>query len=161
MITDSLLLLEASRVDVRAAATYVSGNTIDLSVNRDIGSGEPLKAVWNIEVAYTGGTSIQFQQILSAAAALSSPVVVDQGPVVPLANLVINALVARYIPELLDGPASLTAPVTGAGGIGSTGLRYYGHQEVSVGTMTAGQHSSRLLIDVVDVKHYPSGITIL
>lgn len=161
MITDANLLLESGRTDVRAAATYVSGNTVDLSVIRDIGAGTPLKALWNIEVAYTGGTSIQFQQILSAAAALSSPVVIDQGPVVPLANLVINALVARFIPELLDGPASLTAPVTGQSGIGSTGLRYYGHQEIGVGTMTAGQHSSRLVIDVVDVKHYASGITIL
>lgn len=161
MITDSYLQLEASRTDVRAASTYVSGNTIDLSVNRDIGSGQPLKALWNIEVAYLGGTSIQFQQILSANANLSSPVVVDPGPVVPLANLVINALLARYVPELLDGPAGVTAPATGAGGIGSTGLRYYGHQEVSVGTMTAGQHSSRLVTDVIDQKMYPTGITIL
>lgn len=161
MITDALLLLESSRADVRAANTYVSGNTVDLSVNRDLGAGEPLRAIWNVETAYAGGTSIQFQQIVSAAAALSSPVVVDAGPVVPLANLVANAIVARYVPELLGGPAGLTAPVTGAGGVGSTGLRYYGHQEVSLGVFSAGVHSSRLVIDVLDVKHYASGITIL
>lgn len=161
MITDGLFLTENSRVDVRAAGTYVSGNTVDLSNNRDIGAGHQLKMLWNVEVAYAGGTSIQFQQILSAAAALSSPVVIDPGPVVPLANLVAGALVVRTIPELLAGPAGVTAPTSGAGGIGSVGLRYYGTQEVSLGVMSAGQHSARLINDVTDVKHYASGWTIL
>lgn len=161
MITDALLLTENSRTDVRAASTYVSGNTIDLSVNRDIGAGEPVKALWNVEVAYAGGTSIQFQQILSANANLSSAVVIDNGPVVPLANLVAGAMVARFVPELLAGPAGVTAPATGAGGIGSVGLRYYGTQEVSVGTFSAGQHSCRLVLDVTDMKHHASGFTVL
>lgn len=161
MITDGLLLTESSRVDVRAAGTYVSGNTIDLSVNRDIGAGHQLKMLWNIEVAYAGGTSIQFQQILSAAAALSSPVVIDPGPVVPVANLLIGALIVRSIPELLGGPAGVTAPVAGVSGIGSIGLRYYGTQEVSLGTFTLGTHSARVVNDVIDVKHYASGWTIL
>jgi hypothetical protein len=30
-----------------------------------------------------------------------------------------------------------------------------------VGTFTAGQHSARIVKDVVDVKHYPSGYSIL
>lgn len=161
MITDSLLLLESSRTDVRNANTYVSGNTIDLKVNRDIGAGHGMKALWNIEAAYTGGTSIQFEQIISAAADLSSPVVIDNGVVVPLANLLINALIVRPVPELLGSPAGVTAPVAGVAGIGSVGLRYYGLQEVSLGTMTAGTHSARLVMDVVDVKHYATGITIL
>ncbi|QCW21976.1 hypothetical protein JessAGP_046c [Caulobacter phage Jess A] len=161
MITDANLLLENSRTDVRAASTYVSGNTIDLSVNRDIGAGEGLKCMWNVEVAYAGGTSIQFQQILSAAANLSSPVVVSPGRVIPLANLVLGAIYVDYIPELLASPAGVTAPATGFNGLGSTGLRYFGTQEVSVGTFTAGQHSARIVKDVTDVKHYPSGYTIL
>jgi hypothetical protein len=161
MITDAYLLLESSRTDVRAASTYVSGNTIDLSVNRDIGAGDGQKVLWNVEVAYAGGTSIQFQQILSAAANLGSPVVVDQGVIVPLANLLVNAMIVRDVPELLGGPASLTAPVSGVAGIGSTGLRYFGTQEVSVGTFTAGTHSARIVRDIVDVKHYASGFTIL
>ncbi|CAB4198781.1 hypothetical protein UFOVP1324_8 [uncultured Caudovirales phage] len=161
MITDGLLLLESAQVLVRAAGTYVSTNTIDLSVNRDIGAGSVLKVMWNVEVAYAGGTSIQFQQILSAAANLSSPVVVDLGIVVPLANLVAGAIGVRYIPELLDGPAGLTAPVTGVAGIGSVGLRYYGTQSVSLGTFSAGQHSTRIVNDITDVKHYPSGWSIL
>lgn len=161
MITDALLLLESSRVDVRAASTYVSGNTIDLSVNRDIGAGHQQKVLWNIEVAYAGGTSIQFQQILSAAANLGSPVVIDLGVTVPLANLLLGSLIVRTIPELLAGPNSVTAPDDGVGGVGSIGLRYFGTQEVSLGTFTLGTHSCRIVGDVIDVKHYPSGWTIL
>lgn len=161
MITDVLLQLESAQVLVRAASTYVSTNTIDLSVNRDMGSGQPLKCMWNVEVAYAGGTSIQPQQILSAAANLSSPVVIDLGEVIPLANLVAGAIYARYVPELLAGPAGVTAPASGAAGIGSVGLRYYGTQIVSLGVFTAGQHSTRIVNDVVDVKHYPSGWSIL
>lgn len=161
MITDAQLLLESAQVLVRAAGTYVSANTIDLGANRDFGAGNELKALWNVETAYAGGTSIQFQQILSAAANLGSPVVVDPGPVVPLANLVAGALVVRAVPELLGGPAGVTAPASGAGGIGSVGLRYYGVQSVSLGTFTAGAHSARIVKDVVNVKHYASGYTIL
>lgn len=158
MITDALLQLESSRVDVRAANTYISQNTIDLSGNRDIGAGVPVKALWNIEVAYAGGTSIQFQQILSAAANLSSASVVDNGITVPLANLLINTLVVRYVPELLAGPTAIGA---GVAGMGSPGLRYYGTQEVSLGVMSAGQHSCRLVLDVINVKTYPAGYVIL
>lgn len=161
MITDNFLLLESAQVLVRAAATYVSTNTIDLSVNRDIGSGETLKCLWNIEVTYLGGTSIQFQQIISAAANLSAPVVVDQGEIIPLASLLIGGLLARFIPELLASPAGVTIPVAGVGGVGSVGLRYYGTQSVSLGTFTAGQHSTRIVKDTIDVKHYPSGWSIL
>lgn len=161
MITDGLLQLDAAKATVRAAGTYVSTNTIDLSVNRDIGAGLQLKVLWNVETAYAGGTSIQFQQILSAAANLGAPVVIDQGVVVPLANLVLGAMVIRTIPELLGGPAGVTAPVSGAGGVGSVGLRYFGTQEVSLGTFTAGAHSTRIIKDVIDVKHYASGWTIL
>lgn len=161
MITDANLLLENSRTDVRAASTYVSGNTIDLSVNRDIGAGDGLKVMWNVEVAYAGGTAIQFQQIISANADLSSAVVIDNGVTIPLANLILGAMVVRPIPELLATPAGPTAPVTGFAGIGSTGLRYFGTQEVSTGTFTAGTHSCRIVKDVGDVKHYRSGYTIL
>lgn len=157
MITDDFLKLDSGKTTVRSANTYVSTNTIDLSVNRDIGAGEQLKVLWNVEVAYAGGTAIQFQQILSAAANLGSPVVIDDGVTVPLANLVKGAMIVRAVPELLGGPNSVTAP----GGIGSVGLRYYGTQEVSTGTFTAGQHSTRLITDVIDVKHYASGWSIL
>jgi len=161
MITDNFLLLESAQVLVRAAATYVSTNTIDLLQNRDLGAGHGAKVVWNIEVAYASGTSVQWQQILSAAANLGSPVLVEPGVIVPVANLVIGGMVTRMIPELLGGPAGLTAPLSGFAGIGSPGLRYFGTQSIGVGTFTTGQHSTRVVVDVVDVKHYASGYTIL
>jgi hypothetical protein len=84
-------------------------------------------------VAFAGGTSVQFQQILSAAANLGAPTVIDAGIVVPLANLVAGAMVARPIPELLAGPATIG---NGLSGLGSKGLRYYGAQYVSLGIFT-------------------------
>jgi len=161
MYTDALLLLENARADVRNANTYVSGNTIDLSVNRDIGAGRGLKLLWNVSTAYASGTQITFQQILSDAANLSSAIVVDNGIVVPVANLILGAMIVRPIPELLAGPAALADPDEGQYGIGSKGHRYYGAQEVSTGTFDAGVHSCRVLTDVIDVKHYPSGWSIL
>lgn len=157
MITDAFLKTEASRTDVRAAGTYVSGNTIDLSVARDIGAGTDLKAVWNVEVAYAGGTSIQFQQIISANANLSSAEVIDNGVIVPLANLILGAMVVRPVPELLGGAGS---SATGYAGVGRTGQRYYGTQEVSLGTFSAGTHSCHLVYDVTNVKHHAVGYTI-
>lgn len=161
MITDAALLLESAQVLVRAAATYVSANTIDLSVNRDIGAGQEKKVLWNIEATYVGGTDITFQQILSAAAALSSPKVVAQSPAIPVADLLIGGMYVQKVPELLATVAGVTAPVAGVGGIGSIGLRYYGVQSVSTGTFTAGQHSTRIVLDVIDQKMYPSGWSIL
>ena len=160
MITDAFLLLDSGKETVRNANTYVSTNTVDLSVNRDIGAGEQLKVLWNIETAYAGGTQITFQQILSAAANLGSAVVIDGGVTVPLANLILGAMVVRTIPELLGGPAGVTAPASGVNGLGSPGRRYYGTQEVSTGIMSAGKHSTRIIKDVINVKHYPSGWSI-
>lgn len=160
MITDAFLLLDSAKATVRDAGTYVSANTIDLSVNRDIGAGEQLKVLWNIETAYAGGTQITFQQILSAAANLGSPVVVDNGVTVPLANLILGAMIVRTIPELLGGPTGVTAPDEGVNGLGSPGLRYFGTQEVSTGIMSAGAHSTRVVKDVINVKYYPSGWSI-
>jgi hypothetical protein len=161
MITDAAMLLESAQVLVRAASTYVSTNTIDLSVNRDIGAGHQKKVLWNVEVLYEGGTQITFQQIISANADLSSAVVIDGGIVVPLANLIAGAMVVRTIPELMAGPAALTDPDEGLYGIGGPGLRYFGTQCVSTGTFTAGQHSTRVVADVINVKHHASGWTIL
>lgn len=151
MITDAYLQLDASNASIRAASTYTSQNTIDLSLARDIGSGEPLKVLYNVEVAFSGGTSVQPQIITSAAANLGSPTVIDSGPAPILtAALVLGAMFARFLPEL-----------TGVNGIGSTGQRYLGVQYVSVGTYTTGTISSRIIKDVQDVKFHASGYTIL
>lgn len=162
MYTDDQLRLETAQVLVRAAATYNSTNMIDLSVSRDIGAGSGLKALWNIEVAYAGGTAIQFQQCLGQDTGYATYGVVDQGVIVPLAILLAGAMVLRPIPELLTTVAAASIPApTGVGGIGSTGNRYYFTRCISTGTFSAGQHSTRVVRDVLDVKHYPGGYTIL
>jgi hypothetical protein len=157
MITDSLLQLDAANALIRAAATYVSTNTIDLSVNREIGSGEPLKMLYNVDVAFAGGTSVQPQIITSAAANLGTPTVIDAGIIILTAALVQGALFARYIPELIS-PLSAAG---GVGGMGSVGQRYFGVQYISVGTFTVGSISARIVVDAPDVKIYPVGYTIL
>lgn len=150
MFTDALLQLDAANASIRAAATYVSTNTIDLSVNRDIGSGEPLKILFNVDVAFTGGTSVQPQIITSASANLSSPTIIDTATAILEAALVLGAMFVRFMPELI-----------GVSGIGTLGQRYLGVQYIGVGTHTLGSISARLVKDVQDVKFYGSGYTII
>lgn len=151
MITDALLLLDNANASIRGANTYVSTNTIDLSVARDIGAARNLIMIYSIDVAFAGGTSVQPQQITSASADLSTPTVIDQGRVYLTAALVVGAIFARMVPEVIGGVA----------GIGSTGQRYYGAQYVSVGTYTAGSITARIVLDTVDVKLHASGYTIV
>jgi hypothetical protein len=150
MFTDAFLQLDSANALIRAAGTYVSTNTIDLSQNRDIGSGAPLRVLYNVDVAFAGGTSVQPQVITSASANLSSPTVIDLGTLILTAALTLGAMFVRFVPEL-----------TGPSGIGTTGQRYLGVQYVSLGTYTLGSISCRIVNDVLDVKHYPSGYVIL
>jgi hypothetical protein len=149
MITDAYLLVCDQLASIRAAATYTSNNTIDLSVNRDLGVA-PLKVLYNVDVAFAGGTSVQPQIITSAAANLGSPTVIDGGNTILLAALTLGAMFIRDLPEL-----------TGPSGVGTTGQRYLGIQFVGVGVFTLGTISARLVKDTQDVKHYASGYTIL
>lgn len=157
MITDSLLQLDAANALIRAAATYTSTNTIDLSVNREIGAGEGMKMLYNVDVAFAGGTSVTPQIITSASANLSTPTIIDAGITIVTAALVIGAMFARYIPEIL----SPIGAAGGVGGVGSVGQRYLGVQYVSVGVMTVGSISARVVHDVADVKIYPAGYVVL
>lgn len=150
MITDALLLIADALATIRAAGTYVSNNTIDLGVNRDLGAGDGLKVLYNVDVAFAGGTSVQPQIITSAAAALSSPTVIDQGVVIAEAALTLGAMFVRGLPEL-----------TGPSGVGTTGQRYLGAQFVGVGTHTVGSISARIVKDISNIKYYPPGYTIL
>lgn len=151
MITDAFLLITDALATIRAAATYLSNNTIDLSVTRDMGAGEPLKLLTNVDVAFAGGTSVTIQTITSAAAALSSPTIIDSGQrAILLAELTLGAMFVRFLPEL-----------TGPGGLGTLGQRYLGCQYVGVGTFTLGTLSTRVILDVQDVKFHASGYTIL
>lgn len=143
MIVDDLLLFSNAQADVRAAATYVSANTVDLGVARDIGSGETFFINFSIDVAFAGGTSVQFQVISSAAANLSSPTVLATTPAIVDATLVAGYNVALRVP-----------PVVG------NGQRYLGCQYVGVGVHTAGSITARLVKDVNDVNLHASGYSV-
>ena len=143
MITDAQLLLSDAQANVRNAGTYVSTNTIDLGVARDVGNGERLFVDFNVDVAFAGGTSVQFQIITSAAADLSSPTVIDSTAAIVDATLVAGYRVQLPIP-----------PVQG------NGQRYLGVQYVGVGTHSAGSVSARVVHQIDNRDLYASGFTV-
>lgn len=149
MITDANLLIADALATIRAAATYVSNNTIDLGVARDLGTARQLRVLYNVDVAFAGGTSVQPQIITSAAAGLGTPTVIDGGNVILEAALTLGAMFLRDLPQL-----------TGPAGMGTTGQRYLGVQFVGIGVHTVGTISARILLDAPDVKSYPGGYVI-
>jgi len=143
MITDAQLLFSDQQADVRNAATYVSTNTVDLGVARDIGNGQTLYVDFTVDDAFTGGTSVQFQVISSAAANLGTPTVLATTPAIVDATLVTGYRTQLAIP-----------PVVG------NGQRYLGVQYVGVGTHSAGKVSARLALQVDNRDFYASGFTV-
>lgn len=144
MYTDALLLLSSAQANIAGAATYVSTNTIDLGVARDIGAGEGLYVLFNVETAFAGGTAVQFQIITSASADLSSSTVLSSTPAVVDATLVAGYTFVMPVP-----------PVVG------NGQRYLGVQYVGTGIHSAGAISARVVLDAVAApKYYAKGYTI-
>ena len=143
MITDAQLLFSDQQADVRNAATYVSTNTVDLGVARDIGNGQTLYVDFTVDDAFTGGTSVQFQVISSAAANLGTPTVLATTPAIVDATLVTGYRTQLAIP-----------PVVG------NGQRYLGVQYVGVGAHSAGKVSARLVLQVDNRDYYASGFTV-
>lgn len=126
--------------------TVVSTNTIDLNTARDIGEGEDLYEHVEITVAFTGGTSAEFQIIESASANLSSPTVIGTTGPIPVASLTLGA---RFAARLNVQLASL-------------GQRYLGIQCVNVGNNTAGSAFVDFGPGIQDgQKMYASGFSVL
>lgn len=100
MITDALLLLSDAQA---ITADAVSTNTIDLgasSPSREIGTGEPMVVLITVDVAgdiTTGDETYAFEVIQSAAAALTSPTVLNRR-VLTAAQLALGAIFAMPIP---------------------------------------------------------------
>ena len=144
MITDANLQLSSAQA---VTGTAVSTNTIDLSVARDIGEGEDLLANFSVPTTCTaaGAATVTLQVIASAAANLSSPVVVGSSDAIPVASLV-----AGYRASVPVGPQ-----------IKSLGLRYLGvNYVVATGPLTAGAFTCDLNTAVNDVKNYASGFSV-
>jgi len=141
MITDAFLRLSDAQA---LTVTAVSTNTIDLGVARDMGAGEEIYVYFTVPTALAGGTSVTFQVITSAAAALTSPTIVGA------TNAVVTAtLVAGYKTAVRINP-----------GLFATGQRYLGAQYTIVGTYTSGTVTADVVADVADFKTYASGFSV-
>jgi hypothetical protein len=134
MIIDAQNTLSSSQA-MSGTGTVVSTNTIDLSVARDAGAGKAMHVVFNIDVALAGGTSIDYQIITSANAALTSPTVIGATGA--------QAATAASTQFVIDLPR-----VTG------NGQRYLGVQFVRTGTYSAGSVTATLAEAVMDKNHY-------
>ena len=149
MILDALLQLSAAQAITVSA---VSTNTIDLSQSRDIGTGQDLYAVINVDesVVAAGAATVQFQVISSASANLSSPTILGQTDAIPKTELTLgrNPIVVPIPPTILNAQ-----PI---------GQRFLGLQyTVGNGPMTAGKFTCYISDSDVSVnKKYPSGFTV-
>jgi hypothetical protein len=145
MIVDDLLLL--SNQQAPTTGTVVSTNTIDTGVQgRDLGSGTDLFVSYNVDIAFTGGTSLAVQIITSASANLSSPTVLSGGPAHAEAALVVGFRYALQMPPVI-GPTATQ--------------RYLGVQYVTVGTHSTGAITTRIVRDLLNLRNFNSGFAIL
>jgi len=141
MITDAFLRLSDAQL---LTTTAVSTNTIDLGVARDIGAGEDIYMYFTVPVALAGGTSVTFQAITSAAAALTSPTIVGSS------NAVVTAsLVAGYKTAIRINPSLF-----------ANGQRYLGAQYTISGTYSSGSVTADIVHDIADFKTYASGFSV-
>ena len=118
---DTLGAATAASNQVQGATTDTLGNT---PIN-DVGRSD-VELLFQVTETFTGGTSVRFDVITSAAANLGSPTILCSTPVIAEASLV-----AGY-------RARLAVPM------GST-QRYFGVQVVGVGTHTTGQLTCAVL----------------
>jgi hypothetical protein len=145
MITDDFLLFAQAQASVRAAGSYTSTNVLDVGAKpRDIGSGEQLQILITIDIAFAGGTSVDFQIITADDAAMSVNVT-QIGSTGPILEAVLVPGYLRYV----DMP-----------NVPGVGQRYVAIRAVGVGVHTAGSFSARMVKDVVDAKTYGVGYTI-
>jgi hypothetical protein len=143
MITDKLLRVSEGQA---LTTTAVSTDTIDLSIARDIGEGEALYMNFAVITALTGGTSVKFEVISSAAANLGSPTVIGSSDAIVTADLVAGRNVAvRINPQ-----------------IATNGQRYLGARYTISGTYSAGTVTADVVMNIQDGRSfYASGFTVV
>ena len=143
MITDKLLRVSEGQA---LTTTAVSTDTIDLSIARDIGEGEALYMNFAVITALTGGTSVKFEVISSAAANLGSPTVIGSSDAIVTADLVAGKnVVVRINPQ-----------------VASKGQRYLGARYTISGTYSAGTVTADVVMNIQDGRSfYASGFTVV
>lgn len=145
MITDANLRVSATQAVTTDA---VSTNTIDLGVARDIGEGDALYMHFVVDVAVTraaGAATVDFQVIGSAAAALTSAVILGTSGPISKADLIVGKKIAvRWNPQ-----------------IGSTAYRYVGANYDVSATLDTGSFTADVAMDIGDgLKYYTSGFSV-
>lgn len=144
MYVDALLQLSSAQT-VTGSSAVLSTNTIDLSVNRDIGGGEDLYLRYQVGTAFAGLTSLKIEVIIADDAALTTNVTSVCSVDVPVASL---TAAARGALELSPR-------------IGSLGRRYLGARFTPTGTGTAGTLTADIGVEIQDgQKFYPGGFTV-
>jgi hypothetical protein len=135
---------------VTGASAVLSTNTIDLSQNREIGTGEDLYLRTLVGTAFTGLTALTIEVVVADDAALTTNVaVVGSSGAIPVASLTAGARFAMDI-----NPR-----------IGSKSQRYMGARYTPAGTGTAGTLFVDLGLEIQDAntgtKSYPVGFAVL
>lgn len=135
---------------VTGATAVLSTDTVDLSVARDIGSGNELvKARAAVTTTFTGLTALTIEVIVADDAALTTNVtVVGSSGAIPVASLTAGALFAVEMNPRLVAP--------------NLGRRYMGIRYTPTGTGTAGAIFADFGMEYADGrKNYPSGFAVL
>jgi hypothetical protein len=134
----------------QAAGNYLSTNTYDLGVARDVGKGEPFLAEFVVTTAFTSGGSatVQLQIVQADNEALSTNLeVLAQTAAIPIASLTLGMRIN------LDWPR--VEPYSARRYIGA---RYV----IAVATTTAGRIFCSLVKNAEDRKtYYASGFAVL
>ncbi len=145
MISDALMQLSGPQT---LTVSAVSTDVIDLTQRKEIGEGKDLYANFSVPTTCTSGSSstVTFQTIVSASAALTSPTVVGSSDAIPVASLT-----AGYRTSVPISPQIKSL------GYQFLGVRYL----VAGGALTAGAVSCDLNIGVSDSKTYASGFTVM
>jgi len=162
MITDKLLRVSDSQAvsgandTTQASTDFINLNNISATnKSRDVGMGETLYALFTINTAPTGGTSIEFQ--IQVGTVASNPLTPTTGTFtltdtlvkrggIPIANLTAGTQIILPIP-----PVSLS-------GTSAHGIRagYY-----FAGTVTGAVITCDIILDAQHLsKFYPSGFVV-
>ncbi len=148
MILDERLeFCDATALNTGAAGSYLLGDVVDLTtINIDIGQGDALWFVVNVDTTATSGGSAtgQFSLCSDAQAAIAvdgSQSIHFQSKAIPVASIVAGRLLV-----------AVRVPI-------DTYERYLGVvQTTAVAAFTAGKINAFLTADVAKVKHYADAV---
>lgn len=144
MYVDALLQLSSAQT-VTGSSAVLSTNTIDLSVNRDIGEGEDLYLRFQVGTAFAGLTALSVEIVAADDAAITSNV---------------TSLGLRTFPVALLG-AGVRHAIEMPPRINSTGQRYLAARYTPTGTGTAGTLTADIGVEIQDgQKFYPGGFVV-